>query len=406
MTHLKMVASVCFVLIASIVWTVASGQAPPHRSKSPVKRVFSPYHKRHVAFGARPASRPPAHFFREYLTRLALPAPPASADFRPLAGGLDSVMGNDVLGCCVISARNHNIGVYTGNASPGNAYVATTAQIVSEYSAITGYVPGDESTDQGTDPVAALQWYAAHPAGDGSTLAGAIGFDATGLAPGSSAQATLMAAIDLFEGGWLTYALPDAWVNPMPSDNGFVWDVAGRSDPSNGHCTAIVGYNAQGVIIDTWGMTGTVTWAAVAAYCTQASGGMVYFELSTDQVVSASQQAPNGFNWSQLVADFPGLGGSPIVTPTPGPAPGPTPTPTPVPVPVPAPPTSTIVTLQFDPVALTITLPSGWGAERYSGGPQIVIHPNQRLIGVPRGWSTHVGPAWKPPVKHPRRRAA
>ena len=49
---------------------------------------------------------------------------------------------------------------------------------------------------------------------------------------------------------------------------GFVWDVAGPANPDNGHCFVGVGYTDIGVVIDSWGMLGTITWAAIAAYAT------------------------------------------------------------------------------------------------------------------------------------------
>ena len=389
-----------------------AAQQPRVVVKRNVKHIWSPYHRKYVALGAKQPKVPIKHHFREYLTHVALAAPPPSISYAADAGAsITQPFGNDTLGDCVIASWFHLVGVWTGNA--GDLFVASTAQCVTNYSQITGYVPGDPDTDDGTDPVAAIQWYATHPTPGGPPLAGGIGFDAGGLTVGSASQTTLMQAVDLFEGGWLTYALPDAWVNPMPSVNGFVWDVAGPADPSNGHCTAILGYNAQGVQIDTWGMQGTVTWAAVARYCTSNAGGMVYFLLSPEEVASASQDAPSGLNWAQLVADFPGLGGSVIVAPSPvpSPAPGPVPTPAPTPVPGPAPaPTppapnpapipTTALTLVFDPVAKTLVLPPGYAAVR-NMGPVIQVHPIIREIGVPNGWS--VAPARS---HHRRRKAA
>ena len=117
-------------------------------------------------------------------------------------------------------------------------------------------------------------------------------------------------ALWLFENVYFGLELPDAWINPAPSASGFVWDVAGPSDPQNGHCVVGVGYTATGITIDTWGMTGLMTNAAVAKYATQASGGELYTVVSLDAVNKANQKAPNGFDWSQLIADFDSMGGN------------------------------------------------------------------------------------------------
>ena len=70
----------------------------------------------------------------------------------------------------------------------------------------------------------------------------------------------------LFENLYFGLELPDAWINPMPDAPGFVWDAAGPADPQNGHCVVGVGYTAQGITIDSWGMTGLLTDKAIAKY--------------------------------------------------------------------------------------------------------------------------------------------
>jgi hypothetical protein len=104
--------------------------------------------------------------------------------------------------------------------------------------------------------------------------------------------------------------LPDARINPRPPASGFVWDAAGPSVPDNGHCVAGVGYKANGVEIDSWGMTGEITDAAIAKYATQSAGGELYTLVSVDALSKAGQEAPSGFDWSQLIADFDSMGGN------------------------------------------------------------------------------------------------
>jgi hypothetical protein len=70
-----------------------------------------------------------------------------------------------------------------------------------------------------------------------------------------------------------------------------------------------VGYNANGIVIDTWGMTGLMTTAAVAMYPTPANNGELYTVVSQDAISTATQKAPSGFDWSQLIADFDSMGG-------------------------------------------------------------------------------------------------
>jgi hypothetical protein len=106
----------------------------------------------------------------------------------------------------------------------------------------------------------------------------------------------------LFEGGMFGLELPDAWIKPFPSANGFVWDVAGPPNPANGHCVIACGYNDQGVHIDSWGLFGTMTWAAVAKYASTLGEGELHAVFSMDAIDAATQKAPNGFDASALLA--------------------------------------------------------------------------------------------------------
>jgi hypothetical protein len=382
--------------------------------------------------GLKQPKTPIGHFLSEYKTS-ALPTPPATL---ALAGTnyayISPQQSNFTLGSCVESAFFYGMGIWTGNAT-GTPYLATTAQVTSNYSAITGYVPGNPSTDDGTDPVAALQWYASNATPGGPPIAGALGFDYGGVGVAGADQTLAMQGIDLLEGGWLTLGLPDAWVTAIPTmATGFVWDVAGPANTANGHDVQIIGYNATGIQIVTWDMEGSITWPAVALYVTQSAGGLGYFLLAPEEVAAASQDAPNGLNWSQLVADFPGLGGSVIVAPAPVPTPAPTPTPTPVPVPTPTPqPTPTPVptptptpqpvppapapvppttlTFVFDTSSKMVTLPGAdWKLEASGGAPEWVIHPHEQRIRMSAEWTAAgAGKAvtpkrpWRAPVLPP-----
>jgi hypothetical protein len=217
---------------------------------------------------------------------------------------------NDTLGDCVIAGMAHVVGVLTGNAG-SKPFLYSNSQIIGLYSAIGGYVPGEPSTDQGCDEQTALNYWENNGAlpphnkssADPHKIAGWMTVDSTKVEEWQT-------ALWLFENLYFGIELPDAWINPMPSASGFVWDAAGPPDPNNGHCVAGVGYTSAGVVIDTWGMTGLMTNAAVAKYPKQASGGELYTVVSMDAIGKANQKAPNGFDWSQLIADFDSMGGN------------------------------------------------------------------------------------------------
>lgn len=277
-----------------------------------------------VRFGRRkPVAHPQRLRLADYL-KFSLPDAPPSSDYSgPAKNILADIMMNDSLGCCVVSGGYHITGLETANA--GAPFHATNAQIIADYGAIGGYVPGNSSTDQGCDETTALDYWQQHGFADGTRLLGSLVVDATN-------QAEVAVAMYLFENLMFGIGLPDAWISPFPSADGFVWDMAGASDPNNGHCVIGVGHNTSGVQIDSWGMIGTITWAAVAAYASAAGGGELHVALTPDQLAKGQTKAPNGVDWDQLIVDFNALGGT-----LPVPAPAPTPPP-PSPAPTPAPP--------------------------------------------------------------------
>jgi len=285
-----------------------------------VRRIHSPFHGHEVALGRNiPRAHTPRFSMDRFVRSSVLDVPPATVDYSPKAmASLSRMFKNDALGCCVISGANHMEGVETGNA--GSIYLPSDDQIVKEYTAIGGYVPGDPSTDQGSDEDTAINFYTTHGFGNGTKLLGSLTVNA-------ASKLSLMTASYCFENVLLCACLPDKWISPFPSGPGFVWDVAGPPNTKNGHAFTVVGYNAQGAIISTWGMLGIITWAAMAMYCVPANYGSANTVLTPDQILRGQAKAGNGIAWAQIISDFDALGGHvPIPAPPPTPpAPGPTP---------------------------------------------------------------------------------
>jgi hypothetical protein len=275
----------------------------------PVKSIQHPAPGNTFKFGRkRPVARCPRFALKNYLLR-SLPAPPATCDYtKPAKTALSEIYENDKLGDCVIAGMAHVVGLLTGDAGT-KPVLYSNKQIIELYSAIGGYVPNDPATDQGCHEQTALNYWqnnGAMPPGATSKtgphkIVGWMTVDSTNVEE-------CRTALWLFENLYFGLELPDAWINPAPSA-GFVWDVAGAPDPNNGHCVVGVGYTQAGIMIDTWGMLGLMTTAAVAKYPNPAAHGELYTVLSTDAIEKANQKAPNGFDWSQLLADFDSMGG-------------------------------------------------------------------------------------------------
>ena len=246
---------------------------------------------------------PPAATLRlaDYLMPRALPTPPASCDYSlDAASALAQLYLNDQLGDCVVAGMAHLVGVFTGNSGEAPV-ILSPADIIALYGAIGGYVPGDPSTDNGCDEATALSYWQSTGAPAGANrIAGCIAVDATNAVE-------VRTAAWLLENLFLGIELPDQWIDPAPSASGFIWDIAGEPNPQNGHCVVGVGFDQSGIKVSTWGMTGMMTDAAVAAYASPQAGGALYAVLSPEIIARASQRAPNGLDWAQLQADFQAL---------------------------------------------------------------------------------------------------
>lgn len=267
-----------------------------------------------MKFGrSRPVALGPHFKLGNYL-RATLPTPPPSEDYSPSArASLSNILGNDSLGDCVIASGYHVEGVATGNA--GACYVPPLADVISDYSSIAGYVPGDPSTDNGTDEITALNWWTKNGFKNGTKLPGWATVDGTN-------RSQVMSAVQLFEHVMLCLELPNTYVNPFPSGDGFTWDV-GTPNPDQGHAIMACGYNSTGVKICTWGMLGTLTWAALASLCVPSAGGGTYVVLTPDIIAKGATKAPNGFAWGDLIADIDTMGANIPIPPPPAPSPAP-----------------------------------------------------------------------------------
>lgn len=248
----------------------------------------------------RPALRKKLHF-RNYMLA-GLPIPPAACDYAPkAAAALGRVYLNDRLGDCVIAGMAHLEGVFSGNAG-GPPNIFTDAQIASLYSAIGGYDPSrPDETDNGCDEQTALDYWQRNgvPAGK-NRIAAWVALD--GTKPLQYRQ-----AMWLFENLLFGVELPDAWIDPFPSGDGFQWAAAGPPVDCNGHCFVGTGYSPAGVKISTWGLSGLITDTAVAAYASTAGSGELYTVITPEIIDRATGRAANGFDFVQLQADFAAL---------------------------------------------------------------------------------------------------
>lgn len=261
-------------------------------------------------------NRPVGDFTKFRMARyMSAPLPTApDCDYTTQAGeALGQIYGNDIYGDCVIACAGHLFGVLKENAE-GNRSIFSDGEIINQYSKCCGFVPGEPWTDEGCDVQAVLNDILQHGfKGHRKVGEEKIKVDhhiAGWLAVDGSNKEEVRQAVWLFENLIFGVCLPDAWITPFPSSSGFTWGVAGPADPENGHCFLGCSTNSVGVGIATWGMTGLVTYKAVAEYTVAANDGELYVAISQEMINKAQAKSPAGFDFAQLAADFESLGGT------------------------------------------------------------------------------------------------
>lgn len=224
----------------------------------------------------------------------AKPVLPAAIDWTPAVktGLFDSgwpMFKNDAVGCCAEAAPGHMIECWTANA--GIEQLVTDDAIIAAYSAITGYNPGDPSTDNGSAELDVLNYW---------RQTGIGGHRITAFVEISPASLTeLRAAVAWFGGVYIGLDLPMS----AQAQTGFVWDtVANDGGEWGDHAVNIVAFDQDGFICITWGQKQRISNRFISSYCAEA-----YAIISPDWLNSAGI-SPSGFDLSALNADLAQIG--------------------------------------------------------------------------------------------------
>lgn len=210
-----------------------------------------------------------------------------------------SMFGNDKVGDCAFATVGNTVKLWTANA--GQEIDLTDQDIVGAYSSVTGYTPSDPSTDRGTVWLDLMKvWRADGVAGHS--------IDAFALAAHQEPWMfrrpvnnpalinRIKQVIFLFGAAPLGVQLPLSW------QGAYQWTVSnlnGANQPGSwgGHAIPAVAYNAQGVMVVSWGRLYFMSWTALCSYLDEA-----WLAVSCDWV-DANGLAPNHFNLDQLTAD-------------------------------------------------------------------------------------------------------
>ncbi len=174
----------------------------------------------------------------------------------------------------------------------GAPRVLDDTAIIAAYSAISGYRPGNPSTDHGANELDVLKYWRKKGIG-GDKI---VGFVA--LEPGNHNH--IKDAVSIFANCYIGVALP------LSAQGQAVWSVppggaTGTGAPGSwgGHAVPVVAYDDRLLTVVTWGKLLQMTWQFWDTYCDES-----YAVLSRDWVDKTKGTAPNGFNWKQLEVDL------------------------------------------------------------------------------------------------------
>jgi hypothetical protein len=228
----------------------------------------------------------------DYLT--AAPTPP-EGDFGH--EGLVAewgMLGNDSAGDCVWAGAAHETMMLGAEGDHHPAF--STDSVLSDYSAVTGYVPGDESTDRGTDVRNAMLYRRKTGILDAAGHRHHIGAFLR-LRPGDLAQ--LYQALYVFGAVGIGIEFPSSAGEQFNS--GEPWDVVDGSPIDGGHYIPVVARRGGQPVCVTWGRTHSMTERFYETYCDEA------WCFVSASVLNGEGRSPEGLSLEQLRSDLKAL---------------------------------------------------------------------------------------------------
>lgn len=310
-----------------------------------------------------PETPPPAVELARFFRRPeGLKGLPENLDYWTKAGtSIRRMYLNDRLGCCVVSGKMHQLGVYSANNyGADKTILATDPEVRDQYTRICG------AGDNGCYITAVLNWWMKN-----GLKAGGKVYPLDGYAKVDSTDLVMLkTAIHIFGSVTFGIDLPAKWLD---TDDGEMWDVT-NSGSVGGHDVPALGYDHRGVVISTWGGTRVISWAALESrrYIDEC-----YVQLSP-QWYSDYRLSPSGFDVDGLKKALEEFKGG--VTPSDPDKPPEPPTPQPPTPPAPAYYYPTYL------INLETTLPDAFGGAKITVTGHLVPEiPHSQVGEQPRG---------------------
>lgn len=249
---------------------------------------------RELKLGKKPATHDPRDLaFNEYRIGPELPRRPRTFGSEGLVKEEWGMLGNDTAGDCVWAGAAHEHMLWCATA--GTVTTFAPQDVLAAYSAVTGYIPGEDSTDKGTNVRDALDFRRSNGIRDTEKVFHKIGAYVR-LEPGNTDH--LFEALYLFGTVGIGIQFPESAMEQF--DNGQPWKPVRGAQISGGHYIPLVAKRAQ-LICVTWGQLQAMTTAFYKKYCDEAWG-----ILSEDMLRDNSSAL--GFDFPALQADLNQLG--------------------------------------------------------------------------------------------------
>ncbi len=226
-----------------------------------------------------------------YTNAAELPPVPAIFGHDAVIGVHDwGMFANDRYGDCVWAGAAHETMLLAREA--GNIAAFTDADVLGDYAAATGFDPAKPETDQGTDVQQAAEFRRttgiidAH--GNRHRIAAYLA-----LEPGNLEH--LYQATYLFGVAGIGLQLPATAV--AQSKEGQAWDVVAGAPIEGGHYVPLVGRQAAGLHVISWGTDQVMSETFLKRYCDEA---IAY----VSQECLVRQKSPEGFSYADLISDL------------------------------------------------------------------------------------------------------
>jgi len=227
-------------------------------------------------------------YLARYLRKQALPHPPAETSWVMQVKDWGPML-NDRIGDCTCAAAGHMIQQWTEYA--GTETVPSDASILTAYSNVSGYDPGDPSTDRGAAILDVLNYWRKRGIGGHKIVAYAQ------VNPQNDNEVKL--AIELFGNLYIGVQLPvsvqgsDKWTVPNEGFHG-----AGQPGSWGGHAIPLMAYSPETLTCITWGERLKMSWNFFRGYCDEA-----YAVISSDWI-EKNGLSPSFLNMVQLQQDL------------------------------------------------------------------------------------------------------